>query len=360
MPYATRTSASGALSAVLILLLSLASAVAAAGYEGDARLLRLHLPVHLEGNQTVRLDRLVEDHYDIDLRNYLLRGIVIESDGYTDRRDAYARLQVGRYKTGRVYLDGGQTAIDAPAYRNTHWQLRLGSGARAHGLLLVLEEARYTSYRTRPHAGTTLGLGWYLGAYSYRYPDFYHRDRYRYGSLSRYYSPYYDPYYYRNHRDRRFRYRDDHRRYDRDHRRKRDGDRRHKRDRDHASERHRDRDSHPEHRQWRDSAGERAERHPRRRAQERQQQQVERALRGNHERARRPDRPNRQRIERAAADHRAQVRPQQRAQRRQSPQRAERRAERRSAPARSQRGADATRSVPRSSGRSNGGRRVHM
>ena len=51
----------------------------ARSYSTDNQLLRLHLPVHLEGKQTLRLDRLIAQHYELDLSDYLLRAVVIES-----------------------------------------------------------------------------------------------------------------------------------------------------------------------------------------------------------------------------------------------------------------------------------------
>lgn len=320
MRYATRKLNSWPLLGAALLSLLLSSSIALANtYETGDRLLRLHLPVHFEGDQVVLLDQLILEHYDLDLSGYLLRGVVIESDGYRDAQHSYARLQIGGYESARVFIEGGQTAIDAPAYSDSQWQLQLGSGVRIHGLLLVLEERRYSTYRTRPHGASTLGLGWYLSSHAYRYPDYYYRDRYHYGALANRYHPFYNPYHNRHHyriqrqHEKYRRYRNaerHHQRHARDHRRdhKRDHEtseqRRHTRDRrherDHAKrDRHHDR---PERRQWRNAGRARDQQRRKPSASRplpRQERQVERALRGNHEHARRPDRPRRQRIERS-------------------------------------------------------------
>ncbi len=317
-----------ALSALFFGILVGTSSALAKSYSTERGLLRLHLPVHFEGDQTIRLDRLVTEHYDLDLDHYLLRGVVIESDGYRNRQHAHARLKVGRYKTARVFIDAGQTAIDAPAYRHNQWQLQLGSGARVHGLLLILEEQRYSSYRTHPNAGAALSLGWYLGNRNYRYPDFYYRDRYHYGPLANRYDPFYRSRYrhYRyqqQHRIDRHRAKLERRQQERRQARReaRAGSERHEHhnarerraNREHRRERRHEREQHAEHRQWRNAgerhAGER--RHQRRgerrasRPLPRQRQQVEQALRGNHEHARRPDRPMRARVESPRPQRRA-------------------------------------------------------
>ncbi|MGI9326803.1 MAG: hypothetical protein ACR2PZ_16405 [Pseudomonadales bacterium] len=341
MYYAPRNRYSRLLLGAALLGLLLSGNVALANtYDTADRLLRLHLPVHIEGDQVVLLDQLILEHYDLDLSSYLLRGVVIESDGYLDQQHSYAQLQVGGYQSARVFVEGGQTAIDAPAYSDSQWQLQLGSGVRIHGLLLVLEERRYSTYRTRPHIASTLGLGWYLSSHAYRYPDYYYRDRYHYGSLAnrrhRFHNPYYNRYHYRiqrhsekyrrhrnaerrhgrpdqisRHRDKDRDSRENRREHKRDHARshERTHERRHernhgKRDRRHErnhAQRDRQHDQ-PRHRQWRNAGRARdIERRERSRSRPlpRQERQVERALRGNHEHARRPDRPRRQRIERS-------------------------------------------------------------
>ncbi|MFK7915884.1 MAG: hypothetical protein AB8B93_18370 [Pseudomonadales bacterium] len=146
---------------------------AQARVDGGDQVVKLHLPVNLEGRQTLRLNRLVDEYYDIDLDNYVLREVVLETDGANDRRDAFASLQVGRYRTGRVGLHNNLTSLEAPVVHSSQWRLQLGSGVRAHGILLVLSERNYNDYRTHPHQGASLGLGWFIGD-----RDYYFHDRY--------------------------------------------------------------------------------------------------------------------------------------------------------------------------------------
>lgn len=176
---------------------------AQARVDGSDPVVKLHLPVNLEGRQTVRLNRLVDEFYDIDLDDYVLREVVLETDGANDRRNAFASLQVGRYRTGRVGLHNNLTSLEAPVVHSSQWRLQLGSGARAHGILLVLSERSYTDYRTHPHQGASLGLGWFQGD-----RDYYFYDRYaRPGFFNRFHRDH--PGHYRGtwHGDYRLRYR---------------------------------------------------------------------------------------------------------------------------------------------------------
>lgn len=273
-------------------------------------IVKLHLPVNIEGRQTIRLQRLVDEYYDIDLDEYVLREVVLETDGATDRADAYARLQVGRYRTGRIRISDNLTSLEAPGVHHDRWRLQLGSGVRAHGILLVLSERSYREFRTHSHAGISHGLVWYGTS-----RDYYH--------LNRFARPHF---YNRYHHDLHGYYRgvwyDDYRRGYRDglgqrHRllRQRRAEERYRRSLQREREMRQDRPKHerprerherePEHRQWRGSE--------RRAAVQRARQS--RPDRAQRTRQARPDRVQQRRVT---------VERPQRAERAQRPQRAER------------------------------------
>ena len=107
--------------------------------------LRLNVPVHVRGNDRIRLRRAINRHYDINLDQYRLKRVVVHNSG---RRPAAARLNVG-YTAGDVhYLVRGKNPIHAP--RNTDGRWLLGfKDARVDNVRVVLEPKPRWAYSDR-------------------------------------------------------------------------------------------------------------------------------------------------------------------------------------------------------------------
>lgn len=124
---------------MLPLVLSLCAVSAAArASDAPATALELHLPVTVAAGSTVRVDQILDEHYDLLLDDYLLAQLWVEADAPKRSRRSYAALTVGGRQLPRVPFSDHQTRIDVPLIRSTRWQLRLGPGQAAHGLRLVL------------------------------------------------------------------------------------------------------------------------------------------------------------------------------------------------------------------------------
>ncbi len=98
-----------------------------------AERVRLDLPVRVRGDGQVRLRRLIREHYDIDLRNYTLRRVVV----HNRRHHGEAQLNVGRYSTECIALYRGKTSIRAPR-ADGRWTLDL-AGVKTDYIRVVLE-----------------------------------------------------------------------------------------------------------------------------------------------------------------------------------------------------------------------------
>ncbi len=113
------------------------------------QVVRLDLPVRIRGSERVHLRRLINQHYNIDLKNYRLRNVVFHN---RSRRDGYAQLNVGRYSSRPVALYRGYHRISAPN-SNGRWTLDV-ENLRTKNIQVVLEPTRprhrrghrYTAY----------------------------------------------------------------------------------------------------------------------------------------------------------------------------------------------------------------------
>lgn len=110
--------------------------------------IKLDLPVRLRGSDRIKLRRLANYHYGIDLDNYRLVRVVV--NGHGRRHHGTAQLRVGRYHTQAKYLDG-RTAFKAPdARRHAPWVLGIDR-ARVNNIRLVLEPRNRYAYKHRRH-----------------------------------------------------------------------------------------------------------------------------------------------------------------------------------------------------------------
>jgi hypothetical protein len=162
----------------------LASAIAAfavpafAAPAADDDLLEVHLPVAIRAGETVRVDQLLDAHYELPLDDYLLYEVVVEADVERRKRHSYAEVTVGRTRLDRVPLRDHATAIGVPPIRSTRWQLRLGPGSQAHGLLVRLAPATSTRLAAVPGNVRIIGRSRH---YQHRDP-FYRGSGWGYGS----------------------------------------------------------------------------------------------------------------------------------------------------------------------------------
>ena len=102
----------------------------------------------MRGSDRIKLRRLANYYYGIDLDNYRLVRVVV--DGHSKRHrhggEGTARLRVGHYETQTKYLDG-RTAFRAPdARRHAPWVLGINR-ARVNNVRLVLEPRNRYAYK---------------------------------------------------------------------------------------------------------------------------------------------------------------------------------------------------------------------
>ena len=110
-------------------------------------IVRLDIPVHVRGSDTIHLRRLAKRHYDIDLSNYRLRKVVLDNYG---RRHASANVRVGHRVTGHQQLNRGRNHLQAPRRGDGRWLLGV-RGARIDHIRLVLEpKQRWAYHHGRP------------------------------------------------------------------------------------------------------------------------------------------------------------------------------------------------------------------
>ena len=111
----------------------------------NQEVLRLDIPVYLDGSDKLKLRRLINRHYNISTRNYDLKKVVIHNP-YSKGR---VRLGVGGYSTGRVYLDRGKNHIVAPVQSsNGYWTLRL-KNVYTDYIRVVLTPKNYYAHQGR-------------------------------------------------------------------------------------------------------------------------------------------------------------------------------------------------------------------
>lgn len=103
----------------------------------SASRIKLDLPIRFRGTDTLRLRRIAQSHYGIDLNRYRLVRVVVDGQGRR-HRPATARLIVGDHRSPSAYVDG-RTAFRAPqAKRKASWQLGVHN-AKIDRVQLVLE-----------------------------------------------------------------------------------------------------------------------------------------------------------------------------------------------------------------------------
>jgi hypothetical protein len=110
------------------------------------RTIRVQLPIHQHGQQTLKLRRMIGRHTQLDLDGYRLKSVVLKSGRNSH---GYASLRVGGHRSGPVFVsDRNRIRIDAPGNAGDRWRLRLGSGTRVRSVIAVLEpRRRHHDYR---------------------------------------------------------------------------------------------------------------------------------------------------------------------------------------------------------------------
>ena len=107
--------------------------------------LRLDLPVHLRGNDELKIRRALNRHYDIDLDHYRLRKVVFDHHG---RRPGAAAVRVGYRWSSPQRLHRGRNEIYAPHDGDGNWRLGV-QGARIDTVRVVLEPRYSRAYAHR-------------------------------------------------------------------------------------------------------------------------------------------------------------------------------------------------------------------
>ena len=137
---------------VLAFVVSLGSSFASARH-GDG-LLRVNIPIHEQGPDTIKLRRLIKHHRHLDLDDYALKAVVLKNGRFSS---GYASLRVGDRRSERFYLPGREyIRIPAPSRAHDDWRLRLGPGTQVQMITAILEprHRRTAAYRyNNPYNG---------------------------------------------------------------------------------------------------------------------------------------------------------------------------------------------------------------
>lgn len=158
----------------------LAGLTLGAGAHADHRhgAVRVHLPVHHSGPETLHLRKMLRHRSGVDIDRYRLRAVVVKGTRFSN---GYARLRVGDVRTGRYHIASRERQrIAAPARDHGKWRLRLGPGSQVRSVTVVLEP-RLQSRKLHRHDRWNDGYAWYE-APRVRYHDAARdraRDRYR-------------------------------------------------------------------------------------------------------------------------------------------------------------------------------------
>jgi hypothetical protein len=120
---------------LLALVISLGSNSASASH--DRGLVRVHIPIHEQGPETLKLKKLIRHQRHLDLDHYRLNAVVVKNGRFSN---GYASLRVGHHRSGRFFLPGRENVrIPSPSRADDHWHLRLGPGTQVRMVTVVLE-----------------------------------------------------------------------------------------------------------------------------------------------------------------------------------------------------------------------------
>jgi hypothetical protein len=135
---------------VLTLVAAFISTPASADHRD--RSIRVTIPVHEHGPETINLKRLIRHQRQLDLDHYALQAVVLGNGPFSN---GYATLRVGDRKSVRTFLPGReQIHIPSPGRAHDDWQLRLGPGTEVRVVTAILRprdnlysDYRYSDYR---------------------------------------------------------------------------------------------------------------------------------------------------------------------------------------------------------------------
>ena len=155
-----------------LLALTISLGATSAWADHNRGLVRINIPIHEHGPETLRLKKLIKHQRHLDLDHYRLQAVVVKNGRHSN---GYASLRVGDQRTGRFFLPGRENIrIPAPSHADDHWRLRLGPGTQVRMVTAVLEprvRGRGHRYDYTGPAGSTaswyrddsrLNLGWLL------------------------------------------------------------------------------------------------------------------------------------------------------------------------------------------------------
>jgi hypothetical protein len=150
MKHRTATIAAAALT---FLGVALASGPVMADHRPDT--IRVNIPVHEHGPETLRLGRMIRHQRHLNLSDYRLAAVIIRNGPFSN---GYASLRVGERRSGRYFLPGRERIlIPSPGRGGRDWRLRLGPGTQVRNITAVLEPRRAYGYRwpgRYPYAGS--------------------------------------------------------------------------------------------------------------------------------------------------------------------------------------------------------------
>ena len=138
--------------AILTLTTTLLALVAAfvsvsASADHRDRSIRVHIPIHEHGPETINLKRLIRHQRQLNLDHYALQAVVLRNGPWSN---GYATLRVGDRKSIRTFLPGREhIQIPSPGRADDEWRLRLGPGTQVSVVTAVLQPrgSRYSNYR---------------------------------------------------------------------------------------------------------------------------------------------------------------------------------------------------------------------
>jgi len=139
------------ISTITTTLLAFAISFGSAGAQADSRrdLVRVHIPIHDHGPETLRLKRLIRKERHMNLDRYRLKAVVVKNGPFSN---GFATLRVGNHRSGRFFLPGRERIfIPAPSRADDDWRLRLGPGTQVRMVTAVLEPRRRGHAHRRTH-----------------------------------------------------------------------------------------------------------------------------------------------------------------------------------------------------------------